>query len=122
MQVQVNTDHNIEGHEALAARVNGVVVDALGRFSSHITRVEVHLSDEDSNKKHGADQIRCVMEARLERHPPVAATQQASNVVKAVDGAAAKLGRLLEHTLGRLQDHRTRRIDPPLSEPGLPTG
>jgi hypothetical protein len=25
MQIQVNTDHTIEGHEALAARIRGVV-------------------------------------------------------------------------------------------------
>jgi ribosome-associated translation inhibitor RaiA len=116
MQIQVNTDHNIEGHEALAARVSGVVGDALSRFSSHITRVEVHVSDENSNKKHGADEIRCVMEARLERHQPVAVTQQAGSVVEAVDGAAGKLNRLLEHTLGRLHDQRSYRIDPPPPE------
>ena len=46
MQIQVNTDHKIEGHEALAAQVRGVVKNALSRMSDHITRVEVHLSDE----------------------------------------------------------------------------
>jgi hypothetical protein len=29
MQVQVNTDHTIEGREALAARIRGVVENAL---------------------------------------------------------------------------------------------
>ena len=32
MQIQINTDHNIEGHEALAAQVSGVVENALSRF------------------------------------------------------------------------------------------
>ena len=42
MQIQVNTDHTIEGHgEALAARIRGVVENALSRVSDHITRVEV---------------------------------------------------------------------------------
>jgi len=50
MQVQINTDHNIEGREALAAYVSGVVEAALSRISDHITRVEVHLSDENSDK------------------------------------------------------------------------
>ena len=71
MQIQVNTDHNIHGHEALAADVTGIVTSALGRLSNHITRIEVHLSDENSNKKHGKDEIRCVMEARLESHRPL---------------------------------------------------
>jgi hypothetical protein len=31
MQVQINTDHNIEGHEALAAQMSAVVENALSR-------------------------------------------------------------------------------------------
>ena len=53
MQIKINTDRNIEGHEALVAQVSGVVESALSRISDHITRVEVHLSDENSNKKGG---------------------------------------------------------------------
>ena len=29
MQIQINTDHNIEGHEALAARISPFVFDSL---------------------------------------------------------------------------------------------
>jgi hypothetical protein len=50
MQIQVNTDHTIEGHEALADQIKGVVEDALSRMSDHITRVEVHLTDESGPK------------------------------------------------------------------------
>ncbi len=32
MQIQINTDRNIEGHEALAARVSGVVESTLSRY------------------------------------------------------------------------------------------
>ena len=69
MQVQINTDHNIEGHEAMATQVSGVVESALSRFSDHITQVAVHLSDENSDKKGGNDDIRCMMEAHLEGPP-----------------------------------------------------
>jgi hypothetical protein len=41
MQIQINTDHNIEGREALAAHFSEVVERALSRMSDHITRVEV---------------------------------------------------------------------------------
>ncbi len=119
MLVQVNTDHNIAGHEALAAHVEEVVRGALGRFSDHITRVEVHLSDENSNKKHGKDEIRCVMEARLERHQPVAVTEHGGNVDLAVDSAAEKLTRMLENTLGRLHDQQIHRTDPSPPEANL---
>ena len=73
MQVQINTDHNIEGREVLTTQVRGVVEGALTRFSDHITRVEVHLSDENSHKG-GQNDKRCMLEARLERRRPVAVT------------------------------------------------
>ena len=33
MQIQIRTGHNIEGHEALATQVIGVVKESLSRFS-----------------------------------------------------------------------------------------
>jgi ribosome-associated translation inhibitor RaiA len=120
MRVQVNTDNHIPGHEAMAARVRGVVESALSRFSGRITRVEVHLSDEDGNKN-GQNDKRCMMEARLEGHQPVAVTHQAATLDEAVDGAAGALTRSIEHLVGRLHDRRSRRTDPP--PPGtIPTG
>ena len=50
MQIQVNTDDNVEGREALARRVEAEVSQTLSHFSDQVTRVEVHLSDEDSEK------------------------------------------------------------------------
>jgi len=117
MQIQINTDHNIEGHEALAVQVRGVVESALSRISDHITRVEVHLSDESSHKsgeKSRQNDKRCMIEARLEGLQPVAVTHQAATLDQAVDGAAGKLVRLIESTLGRLHDEKSRRTDPPL--------
>ncbi len=118
MQVQINTDRNIEGHEALAAQVGGVVESALRRISDHIARVEVHLSDENSHKSSQNDK-RCVMEARLEGRQPIAVTHQAATLDQAVDGAADKLTRLIESTLGRLSDQKSRRTDPPPPGPKL---
>lgn len=105
MQIQVNTDNHVSGHEPRAARVRSVVESALGRFSAHITRVEVHLSDEDGDKS-GQNDKRCVMEARLEGRTPVAVTHRASTVDEAVNGAAGALTRLLETVVGRLHDER----------------
>ncbi len=51
MQIQISTDHNIDGNEALAAHVKSETEHSLSRFSEQITRVEVHLSDENSDKK-----------------------------------------------------------------------
>ncbi len=116
MQIQINTDHNIEGHEGLAAHVTKVVEHSLDRMRDHITRVEVHLSDE-SGTKSSEDDKRCVMEARLEGRQPVAVTHQAATVDQAVEGAVHKLLRLIESTLGRLHDRAVRRTDPLPPEP-----
>lgn len=106
MQVQINTDHNIAGHEAMAARFAAVVESVLNRFSDRITRVEAHLSDENGNKS-GPDDKRCMIEARLEGHQPLAVTHHAATLEKAVHGAADKMSRLIESTLGRLRDQHS---------------
>ena len=100
MQVLTNTDRNIAGSEALSAQVETSVTDALGRLSEQVTRVEVHLSDENSHKG-GADDKRCLMEARLEGRPPTAVSHRAPSVQLAIDGAAAKLARVIESTIER---------------------
>jgi ribosome-associated translation inhibitor RaiA len=107
MQIQVNTDHNVEGHEALIHWVEAEVRHTLGHFSNHITRVEVHLSDESSGKSGGNDK-RCLMEARLAAHQPLAVSHHAGSLNDAFSGAAEKLKRSLESTLGRLKDHHSR--------------
>ena len=111
MQIEINTDSNIEGSEELSAHVKGAVESALTRFSDRVTRVEVHLSDVNSGKG-GQDDKRCMMEVRLEGRQPTVVTHQATTLDQAVAGAASKLKRSVEHTLDRestlrgLRDHR----------------
>ena len=119
MQIQINTDHNIDGREALSKHIRQVVERALNHESAHITRVEIHLADENGPKT-GTRDMRCTMEARLEHHQPIAVVFDAATVHQAVDGATDKLVRLVSHTLGRLRDERRHRTDPPLVEPGPP--
>jgi hypothetical protein len=47
MQIQIRTDHNIEGHEALASYISSVIKDALSRVSDRIILVNVHLSNQN---------------------------------------------------------------------------
>jgi ribosome-associated translation inhibitor RaiA len=115
MQVQVNIDHNIKGHKNTAVQISGVMESVLNRISDHITRVKVHLSDENG-KKDGQNDKRCMIEARLEGHQPIAVTHRAATLGQALDGAADKLTRLIENTLGRLHDQKRHRTDP--SPPG----
>jgi len=108
MLIQVDTDHNIAGRELLTGHVRKVVTHAMAHVASHITRVEVHLSDENGPQT-GPNTMRCAMEARLERHQPLDVTFDAESMHQAIAGAADKLSHLAEHTLGRLRDQRRRR-------------
>jgi len=103
MQVLVNTDASVEGRESLEQAVAAVVEDALERFEQDITRVEVHLSDENAEKG-GSNDKRCMMEARLAGHQPLAVSHKAPSMELAVDGAAEKLQHAVGNTLGRLRD------------------
>ena len=109
MKIQLNTDGNIDGNEALAAQLSATIDQALARFSEHVTRVEVHLSDENGGKNGQQDQ-RCMLEARLEGRQPVAVTEHAATLEQAVNGAAHKLARLLDSALGRLNEHRDKAL------------
>ncbi|WP_026904064.1 HPF/RaiA family ribosome-associated protein [Pedobacter glucosidilyticus] len=104
MIIQVNTDNNIEGKERLNEYVKGVISESLDRFSGHITRVEVHLSDENGQKE-GADDKRCLLEARVEGLKPVVVTNFAENLHKAVDGAINKMKSALDSAIGKIKEH-----------------
>ncbi len=108
MQIQINTGHNIEGLEALAAQLRSSVESALRGVSEHVTRVEVHLSDENGNKS-GQHDKRCMLEARLEGRQPLAVTHEAGTVDQAVEGASGKLARLIESTLGKMDTQTSHR-------------
>ena len=109
MLITINTDHNIEGGESLSAHVSEVVEHALRHQSGHVTRVEVHLADDNS-----PIEMSCMMEARLEHHQPLSVSHTGSNIHQAIEGAAEKLAHVLEHTLGKLDHERQTRTDPPL--------
>jgi ribosome-associated translation inhibitor RaiA len=107
MQVQVNTDNHVRGSDDLTKRVTDSVEAALGRFREHLTRVEVHLGDENG-RKGGQGDKRCAMEARPSGRQPVAVIHHADTLDEAIDGAAEQLARLLDSTFGRLHDHKGR--------------
>ncbi len=105
MHILINTDSHIEGRDALARHIKGVVERALRRFSSHVTRVEIHVSDQNGDKSGPRDK-RCMMEARLRGSQPRIVTHAAETVHQAIDGAADRLERSIDSALERLHDHR----------------
>jgi len=104
MQIQVNTDNNIEGSARMSAYFTEVLQESLSRFGEMITRVEVHLSDENAHKE-GGDDKRCLLEARLKGLKPIVVTHNAENLDIAVSGAIDKLIKSIESTIGKLRKH-----------------
>lgn len=104
MQIQIRTDNNVQGHEALESRVNSMVEQHLGRFFPYLTRIEVHLSDTNADKGGGNDK-RCAIEARMEHQRPVGVSHDDESMEKAIRGACDKLKTRLETTIERKRGH-----------------
>lgn len=104
MKIQFNTDKTIKGEERKAEYFSDIISDELKHFSDHVTRVEVHLSDENGSKD-GAKDIRCLLEARIEGKQPIAVSCQADNIEQAVSGATDKLKASLKTIVERASSH-----------------
>lgn len=119
MQIQINTDHNLKVHDSETSQLKRIIEGALGRFSDRITRVEIHLSDENANRR-SQDDKRCLLEARQEGRNPVAVSHQAGTLIQAVEGAADKMARSIESDIGRWRAGRRNAADPAPAEPEIP--
>jgi ribosome-associated translation inhibitor RaiA len=102
MTIQINTDKTLSGEQRSHDFFTSQITDSLQRFESHITRIEVHLKDENG-KKEGLNNISCLLEARLEGRQPIAITNKANTIDLAVTGAIDKIKTALETILGRIQ-------------------
>lgn len=104
MQIQVNTDNNIDGTAELEAHVVSTIESRLERFRDDVTRVEVHLADESAGRS-TADDKRCMLEARLSGRSPVTVSSHSATVEDALSAAVGKLVTVL----GRESDRRGPR-------------
>jgi ribosome-associated translation inhibitor RaiA len=105
LKIQLNTDKNITGDERLEGYLSPLIENELSRFSDHITRIEIHLADENGQKK-GENDKRCMLEARIEGRQPIAVTCHADTVEQAVNDALEKLKGMIETIFERLQEHK----------------
>lgn len=104
MTIQINTDKTITGEKRSIDFFTSQIAEGLQRFESHITRIEVHLKDENG-KKDGFNNVSCLIEARLEGRQPIAITNQANTIDLAVSGAIDKIKTAIETILGRIRKH-----------------
>ena len=103
MTIQVNTDKNIKGSENMQAYVTEKMQNGLKHFAEKITRVEVHMSDQNADKG-GANDIQCRIEARLQGQQPVLVESKDDNQEKALSGALTKMQAALRTKIGKMQN------------------
>jgi ribosome-associated translation inhibitor RaiA len=104
MKIQFNTDKTINGEERNEDFFTAKIRDGLARFESHISRIEVHIKDENGKKK-GFNDILCSLEARIEGKNPIAVTHQADTIELAVSGVIDKLKASLKTILDQIKNH-----------------
>ncbi|EJL03525.1 MULTISPECIES: HPF/RaiA family ribosome-associated protein [Pseudomonas] len=105
MQIQVNSDNHIQSSIRLEEWVRTTIESTLERYEEDLTRVEVHLGDENGDKP-GPHDLRCQLEARPKGHQPISVTHKADTLELAIEGAAEKLEHALEHLYGKLRGKR----------------
>ncbi|ROL64176.1 ribosomal subunit interface protein [Pseudomonas chlororaphis] len=109
MQIQVHSDNHIQSSIRLEEWVRITIESTLERYEEDLTRVVVHLRDENGGKS-GPDDMRCQLEARPKGHQPVSVTHKADTLEQAIDGATVKLESALEHMFGKLRGKRAAAV------------
>jgi hypothetical protein len=103
MKIQFNTDRNIEGNQRLETWVTKRLHEALDRFAERITRIEVHMSDQNG-QKNGQDDQQCRLEARLKGLNPITVTAREATIEKSFSAAISKLRANLDTTIGKMTE------------------
>lgn len=100
MQFQFNSDSSVMGTANVAERIENQVRQKLARFEDRLTRLEVHVSDENAHKG-GDDDKACTIEARPRGGKPIGVTDHAADVDTAARKAANTLAQRLERHFGK---------------------
>lgn len=103
MQIQIFAP-GIDVPDPLHAYVENSLNETLKHHADRLTRVEVHLKDQNSNQKNGIDK-RCLIEARPRGMDPIAVEHDASEFRDAVHQAVLKLERALQHRFDKRKTH-----------------
>ena len=104
MTIHLNTDKNLTIHQEYEEKIQTQITEALSRFTDLISRLVVHLSDENGSKD-GLEDKRCLIEAKITGKEPIAVTNFGNNYDLAIAGALTKLKSKLETIAGKLKAH-----------------
>ena len=108
MQVQVSTDNNINGSAKLIENIAAELQETLSRFGNQITRIDVHLRD---NERPQIRRRRQELPARGPARRPAADGREPRSAPRCDRRSTArpsKLERALDHLVGKLSDRKGR--------------
>ena len=90
MQIQLQTDSNIDSNIGLRHHVEQVIRKSLQPYRHQIMRASVHLSDVNASRADKNDK-RCVVEFHISGVQPMAVQAESDTVHRVLDKAAKKL-------------------------------
>jgi hypothetical protein len=103
MIIQLNADKNLTIHSEYESQITEKLNKDLERYSEHISRIEVHLSDENGSKG-GINDKKCLLEARFEGKQPIVTSDLGDTYDLALKGATEKLKHALTTVISKLQE------------------
>ncbi len=106
MQVIINSDNQVDLNQQTIEQWQTEIATSLQRFSDWVTRVEVHVTDENSDSKGGSDDIRCLMEARPANRQPVSIEVRAASLEQAISDSIQTMNRRLGTILDKERSKR----------------
>lgn len=101
MEIQLNSSNEVEATSETTSWTEEEIRRSLRRFEPRLTRIEVHLSDNDGAKSGTLDK-RCLIEARPKGLAPVAVSHDGDDIFAAITGAIGKLTTALDRQFGKL--------------------
>ncbi len=102
MKNLVNTDRHVDADADLVHRLEEEINSGLSQLADQVTRVEVHLSDQNADRG-GPTGRRCAVEAPPAGKPAVAVRHADATIEEACTGAVKKLQNLLGASFGRTE-------------------
>lgn len=100
MLVQVNFG-DVQHSPAIESWAEERVRSQLGHLAERLTRVEVHLRDDNSAAKSSGNDKRCVMEGRIAGRRPLAVDHSGGDMYRVIDETAGKLSRAVRNDIER---------------------
>lgn len=104
MQVLFNTNNTVNGHQRMEAYVSSRVNEVFKRFDEMITRVEVHLSDQNGDKPGKGDQ-QCRIEVRLRGMNPITVTSREDEMEQAINNGLKKALGAIDKAVDKARAH-----------------